>query len=225
MYKRQPYNATGNATGCPEISFTTILLPPECTQLITPAHQSSDVDTSTNLVWEAVDNAAGYFISVGTIEDESSIIDFLDVGNVTEYVFPNELPEGRNIFVTIIPYNSEGMGEDCFVSQFLTAGLSLQDQDNGQKFGFSPDGDGINEFWEIKEITNYPNNVVSIYNRWGELVFEISGYDNAANAFRGSANRGTNRGAGELPEGTYFFTIDIPVAHSLIKRGYLVLKR
>lgn len=94
------------------------------------------------------------------------------------------------------------------------------------KYGFSPDGDGINEYWEIDGITNYPNNRVLIYNRWGDLVFEVKGYNNTTKVFRGIANRKRNLGADKLPEGTYFFHIIIDGPHHLKKeKGFLVLKR
>jgi gliding motility-associated-like protein len=152
------------------------------------------------------------------------IIVTTDVGNVTEVSLAEELPDNTTIYVTIHPYNAGGITETCPEESFTTEDNTVV-VDNSQKFGFSPDGDGVNEFWEIKGIRSYPDNVVSIYNRWGDLVFEIKGYDNASNVFRGSANKSTGRGAGELPEGTYFFTIDIPVEHNLKNRGYVVLKR
>ena len=93
-------------------------------------------------------------------------------------------------------------------------------------FGFSPDGDGINEFWEINGIEAYPNNTVSMFNRWGDLVFQVSGYDNNARVFRGKANQLNGLGAGTLPEGTYFFQIDISEPNNLqTTKGYVVLKR
>jgi gliding motility-associated-like protein len=39
---------------------------------------------------------------------------------------------------------------------------------------FSPNGDGINDTWEIGRIELYPDIVVEIYNRWGELLFRSS---------------------------------------------------
>ncbi|GAL82633.1 hypothetical protein JCM19274_4086 [Algibacter lectus] len=35
------------------------------------------------------------------------------------------------------------------------------------KYGFSPDNDGINDFWNIEGIEMHPDNMVTIYNRWG----------------------------------------------------------
>ena len=37
---------------------------------------------------------------------------------------------------------------------------------------FTPDGDMINDFWEIQDIDQvYPDNVVYVYNRWGSLLY------------------------------------------------------
>ena len=113
----------------------------------------------------------------------------------------------------------------CVTTDEITVTVNELSEDE-TKYGFSPDGDGINEFWEIKGIENYPNNKVMIYNRWGDMVFEIKGYDNQSNIFTGEANRIRTFGGGELPEGTYFFRIDIVGEHHFKKtEGFLVLKR
>lgn len=67
--------------------------------------------------------------------------------------------------------------------------------------GFSPNNDGVNETLEIRGIGNFPNNLVSIYNRWGNLVYSKEGYTND------DGWRGTFEGK-DLPDGTYFYIID-----------------
>ncbi|MFP4506312.1 MAG: gliding motility-associated C-terminal domain-containing protein [Cyclobacteriaceae bacterium] len=42
---------------------------------------------------------------------------------------------------------------------------------------FSPNGDGLNDTWEIPLAYKYPKMHLRIYNRWGELVYETVGYD------------------------------------------------
>jgi gliding motility-associated-like protein len=130
------------------------------------------------------------------------------------------------VFVSIIPYNSVGNATSCSEESFTTeTPLVTLDEDN-TKYGFSPDGDGINEFWEIDTIENYPDNTVTIYNRWGDMVFTIKGYNNTTRVFRGDANKKTKLGANKLPSGTYFFDIQINGNHNLKKtKGFVVLKR
>ncbi|MFD1602257.1 gliding motility-associated C-terminal domain-containing protein [Flavobacterium artemisiae] len=77
---------------------------------------------------------------------------------------------------------------------------------------FSPNGDGINDFFKIDnidELTCYPGNTVEIYNRWGILVFETTDYNNTTNAFDGtSRGRTTIKQSDGLPTGTYFYIIN-----------------
>ena len=73
---------------------------------------------------------------------------------------------------------------------------------------FTPNGDGDNDTWEILGIHAYPDNVVQVFNRWGELVYYKEGYDNE---FNGRANTRTqmNGGDGLLPIGTYYYVVKI----------------
>ncbi|WP_410219667.1 gliding motility-associated C-terminal domain-containing protein [Pedobacter sp.] len=45
---------------------------------------------------------------------------------------------------------------------------------------FSPDGDGINERWEIKNIDLYPDNDLKIFDRSGNLVYKKVNYQNVS---------------------------------------------
>jgi gliding motility-associated-like protein len=87
--------------------------------------------------------------------------------------------------------------------------------------GVSPNGDGIDDFLQIDNITNYPDNRLAIMNRNSILVYEAKGYDNASRAFDGHSNK---NGQMQLP-GTYFYELDY-VVDGIIKHktGFLVLK-
>lgn len=78
--------------------------------------------------------------------------------------------------------------------------------------------DGKNDFMTIRNIEFYPNNRIMIVNRWGDRVFEISGYDNNQNVFKGYSDKG-NR----LPAGTYFYTLDLGDGSEKMT-GYLVIR-
>ncbi len=66
-------------------------------------------------------------------------------------------------------------------------------------------GDGI---FRIRNIEQFPDNTVRIYNRWGVLVYETKGYDNSGNAFIGISNgRATVSVDDELPVGVYFYIV------------------
>ncbi|MDP2527174.1 beta strand repeat-containing protein, partial [Maribacter dokdonensis] len=86
----------------------------------------------------------------------------------------------------------------------------------------------INEgVFTITNIESFPNNTVKIYNRWGVLVFETSGYDNNGNAFKGLSNgRVTIKKNDELPVGVYFYIIDYANdQQNKSMNGYLYINR
>ena len=83
----------------------------------------------------------------------------------------------------------------------------------------TPDGDGVNDRWELSNIEKYNDNTVVIMDRWGSKIFEQSNYDNV-NVFWD----GTNASGAVVPTGTYFYSIEIRTADSVIKRtGFLEL--
>ncbi|GAA4237345.1 hypothetical protein GCM10022291_23930 [Postechiella marina] len=219
-----PYNNIGDAIGCYEESFTTETLPtaPNCTTLIYPNHNAIDIDASTDITWETVLNADGYKISLGTTPKGTDVLNNIDVGFTTSYSLNEALELGTTYYINITPYNSVGDANSCSEKIFTT----LSPPKNDVKYGFSPDGDGINDFWTIDGMENHPDNMVTIYNRWGDMVFQTQGYNNTTNVFKGIANKKTKMGAGVLPEGTYFFQFTINGAHNFDKlKGFVVIKR
>ena len=64
---------------------------------------------------------------------------------------------------------------------------------------FTPNGDGINDFWDIKYLNLYPGNTVNIFDRYGRKIFTSNGY--------GIPWDGTYNGAA-LPTGVYYYIID-----------------
>jgi large repetitive protein len=85
--------------------------------------------------------------------------------------------------------------------------------------GFSPDGDGMNDYFYIRGIENYPNNDVILWNRWGNQVGSIKGYNNADKAWDGTWN-GKN-----VPDGTYFYIINFNDGVTKPVAGYVQIHR
>jgi len=80
---------------------------------------------------------------------------------------------------------------------------------------FTPNGDGINDTWNIKGLQAYPQCSVFIYSRWGQLVFKSKGY---SNPWDGREN------GKELPAGTYYYVIDLK-DNSPKMSGYITIVR
>jgi gliding motility-associated-like protein len=68
--------------------------------------------------------------------------------------------------------------------------------------GLTPNGDGLNDTWELTNIEKFPNNQVEIFNRWGEQLYLKKGYNNV-NGWNGKYNNQ------DLPVGTYYFVIKL----------------
>ncbi|MGV6861571.1 MAG: T9SS type B sorting domain-containing protein [Putridiphycobacter sp.] len=77
---------------------------------------------------------------------------------------------------------------------------------------FTPNDDGINDSWVIDSIPT--GAIVSIYNRWGDLVREISDYDNIEQVWIGK-----NELDVDVVSGTYFYVIQ--VNEELISSGWV----
>ncbi|MBI3136523.1 MAG: gliding motility-associated C-terminal domain-containing protein [Bacteroidetes bacterium] len=69
---------------------------------------------------------------------------------------------------------------------------------------FSPNGDAVNETWKIQGIESFPENNVTILDRWGDVVFDQPNYDNQTVLWTGTLESGS-----EAPAGTYYFIVEI----------------
>ena len=88
--------------------------------------------------------------------------------------------------------------------------------------GISPNGDGKNDYFNIANIQSIePQNKVSIYNRWGDKVFEVANYNSTDpnRRFNGKSDDGK-----DLPSGVYFYKISFASGTPELS-GYLTLKR
>jgi gliding motility-associated-like protein len=80
---------------------------------------------------------------------------------------------------------------------------------------FSPNGDGINDSWDIQALESYPESTTKVFNRYGQLVFQTTGYNRPWN--------GTYNGK-PLPFGTYYYIIDRKNEFPLLS-GWVVIVR
>lgn len=87
--------------------------------------------------------------------------------------------------------------------------------------GFSPNGDGTNDYFVIDGIGKYPQNVLFIYNRWGNLVYKKNDY---SNEWDGRSNVNGVMFGEELPNGTYYYILDLNIDQKPIN-SYVVIRR
>jgi gliding motility-associated-like protein len=80
---------------------------------------------------------------------------------------------------------------------------------------FTPNGDGINDKWEIQYLNDYPGCIIEIYTTAGTLVYRSVGYTTPWD--------GTYRGQ-PLPSGTYYYVIDPKNGRSRVAGYVTILK-
>jgi gliding motility-associated-like protein len=82
--------------------------------------------------------------------------------------------------------------------------------------GFSPNNDGKNDFFVVHGIEAYPKNVLTIYNRWGNIIYSKEGY---LNEWDGLSNNGE-----KLPDATYFAILEVN-GGDIVLKGFVELRR
>jgi len=94
-----------------------------------------------------------------------------------------------------------------FTSAMLLVAQHLHAFDSGgppevlMPTGFTPNGDGSNDAYLVQGIGAYPENRITVHDRWGRVVYDRIRY---ANDWRGEDQRGD-----DLPEGTYFVVLTL----------------
>jgi gliding motility-associated-like protein len=80
---------------------------------------------------------------------------------------------------------------------------------------FTPNNDGINDYWNVKSLNTYPDNITRIFDRAGQQVFESKGY---SQPWDGAIN------GVPLPEGTYYYVIDLKIGTPKITGWVLIVR-
>ena len=89
--------------------------------------------------------------------------------------------------------------------------------------GFSPNGDNINDFFVIKGLPTNGNNHLTIFNRWGNKVYNHPNYSESA-PWDGTPNVSGTIGKDKLPQGTYYFILDLKGSGIKPITGFIVLQ-
>ena len=93
--------------------------PPGCTVPASPADNQGEVVETGSLNWAAAMGATGYYLSFGSDNPPTDIVNNVDLGDVLTYSFSN-LNRESTYYWSITPYNTNGMATGCPVWQFQT---------------------------------------------------------------------------------------------------------
>ncbi|HEY0771431.1 MAG TPA: gliding motility-associated C-terminal domain-containing protein, partial [Sphingobacteriaceae bacterium] len=155
------------------------------------------------------------------------------------------IPDNASQNITYIPDNDLSirialitlvMTDACGRQYFETHNINMQlDPNNDGKISvpqlLSPNKDGSgNDYLHIKNIELYPDNEITIYNRWGNIVYKEKGYDNSTRFFAGSLKMKSTA----VTDGVFYYVLTVnntftntntnSGSKELIK-GYFILRR
>ncbi len=149
-----------------------------------------------------------------TLSSNSGHFNFNSTTSTISWVI-DSLPDGQS---GILTYKVISIQEGTVIN---TATVSSLSQDtilvnntsslsisvlNNQFFvpkAFTPNGDGKNDIFKIGNLSNFPDNSIQIFNRWGNLVYKTNSYGkNDTNWWDGSG----------LSDGTYYYILQIKVS-------------
>src|SRR5690606_4030594 len=99
-----------------EITITSV---PNCATNIMPANNATDVPMDANITWEAVSDADGYRIFIGTTTGGTEVVNGEEVTGVS-YSVPGGFDENTTYHVRVVPFNADGEATGCAESSFTT---------------------------------------------------------------------------------------------------------
>ena len=186
---------------------------------INPPQETNIDESSLGLV---VTNSSTIFVTVSDYDSACSFTDELDIVVLNPTIVSNEdfgIIRGESAILSIIdgepPYlwSTTETTTDIVVSPLITTNYIAYALDTvtgcigndtvrvfvGMNEGFSPNGDGYNDTWEISYLNQYESSKIEIFNRWGASLWSSSypSIENWDGKYNGS----------DLPVGTYYYII------------------
>jgi len=131
------------------------------------------------------------------------------------YAWPNgSIEKSINLGLSPGNYSVTVMDDNaCEVdTSFLIATISAECVANV----FTPNGDNINDTWNLKSTFLYSDSEIRIYGRYGRLIFQSVGYATSWD--------GKNENGNDVNEGTYFYYIDIGHDFDAIKGSVTIIR-
>lgn len=171
---------------------------------------------STASSWNIGSGSSGkaYAFQCGNWEDKSSFNEINEpastpgsANGTTNTIFINKLRNGS--------FNYTSLDSNCAYYTTPTTPIPTPLPEVIIPNVFSPNGDSKNELFMITNLLSYPTKELTIYNRWGLVVYESKSYQNDWN--------GKDTEGKPVVDGTYYYVLNI--GRSKEKRGSVALFR
>jgi gliding motility-associated-like protein len=121
---------------------------------------------------------------------------------------------------TVVEYTAVTQAGKSATCQFNVI-VSYEDFVIGMNEVITPDGDGINDYWELSNIEKFEKNTVLVVDRWGSVIYSASGYNNENVVWKGENMNGVT-----VPTGTYYYTVSFSFLKKTVeKRGFIEVVR
>ncbi|WP_405411024.1 gliding motility-associated C-terminal domain-containing protein [Maribacter sp. Asnod1-A12] len=193
--------------------------------------KDSKLSRISNLEYWILEGESSTEITIGWNERSSLHSMASDINSLTVVGFDKELREWTNLGAIDITGNlEEGFITSMTFTPNLFSALTfgvLEDKSpvshKGYHYLVTPNGDGINDFLFIPELSDYDYNRMLIFDRNGLKVFEQENYTNEFNGDVSSNIQAISRKTG-LAEGIYFYQIELG-KENLNIQGFLYLDR
>lgn len=153
---------------------------------------TSNPDTNTEVEIRMAD-----FVFTNQSQNATSYLWKFGDGDSSTQVDPDhKYTAAGNYTVTL--YATNGGCTDSLSERYFTV---VPNRDLKIPNAFSPNGDGINDNWEIDDLKAYPDCTVTVFNRWGQELFKSIGYQRPWDGlYKGKP----------VPVATYYYIITLP---------------
>ena len=133
-------------------------------------------------------------------------------GSTETATFTAKLLNGEAV-VNSVSIKGKEIDIDLSDNRFTIAPIPVTGDDIFIPNTITPNGDGRNDYFKIPGIQRYPGSVLTVYNRWGNLIYQNKNYDNTWDG-------------GGLSEGVYYYILELktPTGTRLLK-GWIELLR
>lgn len=208
---------TLSSSECPDFSVDTVMI----NALTLPVAVEDDFEyivgegtVELDLVGNDQPNTDNFAINI--IRDPASSI----LNKVTEGVYSLDLPSRptrQEFQYEICSATCSDICADAVVR--LVVRPEVNDSLAVNPNAITPNGDGLNDLLIFDElyIEDYPQSELVIFNRWGDIIYKISPYNND---WQGSDNAGTS-----IAEGTYYYILRLDISEGEIIRGDVTIMR
>lgn len=131
--------------------------------------------------------------------------------SATDITSPVANPAQTTTYTLLVEDTISGCTAVDYITVHVESGLFIPNT-------FSPNGDGENDTWVLLGIEAYPDCLLNIYNRWGQHIFQSTGY-NLEKAWDGKGK------LGDLNEGVYFYELQLRDSEKQVLKGSITLIR